>query len=652
MRKLTRNVAAMQRDFQRLNQTGFPRLVNSLGRVAAMGTVVTGAIASAGGAIGALAAGAAAAAVAIGPALVTMALGFEGISNAAKAIQPQFDALRNSISGVFERELAPGMQLLGGLMDQVTGSMMNLASVMSTEFNSMMGLLDASAGKINTLIEGSANFVTGFGIGMRNLVQGFIDFGAAAAPTMQMFGQAIGSVLGVIGEVLTRFAEMGKVPALMESVSAVFSGFADLLGSVLTVVLDLVTAIGPSLGEAFTSIGQALESLSPALAEFGEQFAVTLVDAIQAILPSLPQLLDGFSRVLDILTALLPIIGPLAGFIASNIDAFLVLAAALKVATLAVAAMNFVLMLNPFTLIALAVVALVAGIYWLATRTEFFQTVWQVMCDAVSAAWEWTVNLIKTVWEAIWNGIQAVAQFVLDAIQAYISMWATVVTTIWNGIKAAAEFVWNAIQTAIQVALAAAQAVINGFKAAVEAVWNGIKAAATTVWNGIKSVIEGAINGAKTVINGFKSAGTTAFNIVKGAVNGVKNAIDWLVGAVRNVINWIGRIRFPSPPGWMSSLFGGFGAAEFTFQPAQAMRFVPDAYQAFAARGPELTAAASFGPVGSAILGGMGGNNTTNVTNVNITVEGAIDPVGTANQLRKMLSDTDKRVGVGITARW
>ena len=652
IRKLQRNVAAVQRDFNRLGQTGFTRAVNGIGRMAAMGAVLTGAITSAGAAIGALAAGAVAASVAIGPALIAMALGFEGIKNAAKAIQPQFDALKTAISGVFERELAPGMQLLGNLMDTLTGSMMNLASVISTEFNLFMGVLDASSGKLQTLIQGSGEFVAGFGIGIRSLTQGLIDFGAAAQPAMGAFGEALGRVLGVVGEVLTRFSEMGKVPALMEGVSAVFNGFADLLGSVLTVVLDLVAAMGPSLGEAFTSIGSALEAISPALAEFGEQFAVVLVDAIQALLPHLPSLVESFGRVLDILTQLLPIIGPLAGFIARNADVFMVLAVALKVVTIAMAALNFVLMLNPWTLLAIAIVAVIAVIYLIATRTTWFQTIWETMCTGLQLAWDFVVNALQTAWNTLWTVITTVVQVAITVITTIIQAWVTVVTTIWNVIKTVASTVWNIITTVIQTAINVATTVINAFKSAAEAVWNGIKSVAETVWNAIKSAIETAMNIAKGAIDRFKSAGTTAFNVVKGAVNGVKNAIDWLVGAIRNVISWIGRIRFPSPPGWMSNLFGGFGAAEFTFQPANAMRFVPDAYQAFAARGPELTAAASFGPVGSAILGGMGGNNTTNVTNVNITVEGAIDPVGTANQIRKLLGDTDKRVGVGITARW
>lgn len=646
LKKTQRNVRAVQADLNRLRQTGFTRLVGTLGKVAAMGTLVAGAAAVAGAAMGALAAGAVAASVAIGPALIAIMLGFEGIKNAAKKIQPQFDALKSAISGVFERELAPGMELLGGLMDKLTGSMTSLASTISTEFNSMMGLLDQSAGKLDLLIQGSGAFVTGFGFGMRDLVQGLIDFGAAAGPSMETFGKAIGGVLGVVGEVLSKFAEMGKVPALMDGISAAFDGFADLFGSVLTVVMDLVSAIGPEVGEAFSAIGDALEEISPHLAEFGKEFADTLVEAIKALLPSLPLLLDGFERVLDVLEILLPVIGPLAAFIADNIDAFLILASALKIVTLVMAAFNFVLALNPITLIVLAVIILITIIYQLATRTQFFQTIWEFVCNAVVTAWNWTVELIKTVWNAVVEWFKGAVEWLKAAWEGFTGF----LSASWEFIKSAAQATWDWICSIVQGAIDIAKGIIDGFKAAVDTVWNGIKDVASAVWDTIKGIIQGAIDFATGVVDGFKNAGSRAFDAVKGAVDGVKSAIDWLVGAVKNVIDWLGRISFPSAPSWMSSLMGGFGAAEFTFQPATITRFLPETYQAFGAASPELTAASVFAPIGGAALKGGGGN--TSITNVNITVEGAVDPVGTANQIRKILNDTDQRVGVGVTARW
>lgn len=646
LKKTARNVAGLQRDLNRLKATGFNKLTGSLGKVAAMGALVAGAAAGATAGIGALAAAAVAASIAIGPALAAIMLGFEGIKNAAKQIQPQFDALKTAVSGVFERELAPGMAMLGDLMDTLTGSMMNLASTISTEFNLMMGLLDQSAGKMQTLIQGSGEFVTGFGIGMRDLVQGLIDFGAAAQPAMAAFGESLGKVVGVVGEVLTKFSEMGKVPALMAGVSAVFDGFADLLGSVLTVVLDLVTAVGPSLGSAFSAIGGALESMAPALAEFGEQFGTVLVEAVNQLLPVLPKILDGFSRVLDILVVLLPVIAPLAGFIAENIDVFIVLAATLKIVAVAVAILNLALMVGPWGLVVIAVIALVAALYWVATRTQFFQTVWETVVSALGVAWNWFVELLKS----IWNGVVV---WFTTSLEYWKSVWngfTAFLSAGWEIVRTAAIAVWNGISAVIQGAIAVATTVINGFKAAATAVWNGIKSVASAVWEGIKSVISGAMDHASNMMDRFKSVGTSAFNVVKSAVGGVKSAIDWLVGAIQNVISWLGRIRFPSPPGWMSSLMGGFGAAEFTFQPASAMRFVPESYQMFTAPGPELSAAASFAPIGARFGGGGGGD--TNVTNVNITVEGAVDPVGTANQIRKILNNTDQRVGVSTTATW
>ncbi|KAB8162918.1 hypothetical protein FH609_004105 [Streptomyces sp. 3MP-14] len=57
--------------------------------------------------------------------------------------------------------------------------------------------------------------------------------------------------------------------------------------------------------------------------------------------------------------------------------------------------LNSALLANPMTWVVIAIVALIAIIVAVATKTTFFQDVWKAMCTAVTAAWNWTWNLIK-----------------------------------------------------------------------------------------------------------------------------------------------------------------------------------------------------------------------------------------------------------------
>jgi hypothetical protein len=58
----------------------------------------------------------------------------------------------------------------------------------------------------------------------------------------------------------------------------------------------------------------------------------------------------------------------------------------------------------PILLIVAAVAALAAGIVWVATKTTWFQTIWQYMTSSLAAAWRW-----------LWNSVLApIIRFVLN----------------------------------------------------------------------------------------------------------------------------------------------------------------------------------------------------------------------------------------------
>jgi hypothetical protein len=92
-------------------------------------------------------------------------------------------------------------------------------------------------------------------------------------------------------------------------------------------------------------------------------------------------------------------LGPLAGIV-------LGVAAALKIWTIAQAALNLVLSLNPIGLIVIAIAALVAGLIYAYQNSETFR-------DIVNGAFEAIGNVIRTVYNTI---IQPVLTFFLEMI--------------------------------------------------------------------------------------------------------------------------------------------------------------------------------------------------------------------------------------------
>ncbi|MFW0784503.1 hypothetical protein AAFP35_08260 [Gordonia sp. CPCC 206044] len=711
-KKAERQVRKFERRLSAVNELAPVRVVNSLARMATLATVATGAVAAAGGAVGALGIALAGAGALAAPALGAVILGLDGIKEAAKTISPQFDALKKAVSDTFQKEMTPAFKQLGGLLDSLTPAMKGMASTLSSSFAGVVGVLTGPMnGALNTIVRGGRQFIGAMQPGIERLVTGILNLGVGAASSADVLGRAFGNVLSAIGDVFTKLQQTGQLTTVMDGAAAAINGLGNFIRPVIELVAQLTASMGPVLGQAFTALGTSIAAITPQLAALGQQFAEALVQAIQELTPHLPTIIQGFSQILSGIT---PLIGPFAdlvGAIAPLTPAIVTLAVAFRglnavagVATtlrilapamkmfgtnskaatgalkvfkgifgglggglkllagfigkaaiamipliVQVWSLTAALLANPITWIVLAIVALIAVIVLIATKTTWFQTAWKAMCTAVVAAWNWVVGLVKAVWQGVVTAFQVSVAWLKGVWDGFVNA----MIAAWNWIKSAAIAVWNGIKAAVAVAIGFIQAVMDGFRGVASAVWNGIKAVAVAVWNGIKSAVTTVINTIKGVFNTLKSVGTSVWNAIKGAVDTVKGAIEGVVNAIKSVISWIGNIHFPSPPGWMTSLFSSPGA-EFTFQPPSAFRFLPEGFQTFAARGPELTAASTLGisPSDFARWGAGAGRTEVNNTNINIRIEGALDPIAVGRQVESVLGKYHTTTGNSQQVAW
>jgi hypothetical protein len=142
----------------------------------------------------------------------------------------------------------------------------------------------------------------------------------------------------------------------------------------------------------------------------------------------------------------------------------------------------------------------------------------------------------------------------------------------------------------------------GGLKTAI----NQAKDAAGLLWGKVKDVVSWL--GRLIFPGGFKDA-----------VEVVKKGFDSILGLIQDVVSWLGKIDFPSPPAWMNKVLPGGNMA---------------APGAAGAAGPGVATRA--GVVPRAVAAGP-----TIVINVN----GAVDPEGTARQIRRILTGSDRRTG-------
>lgn len=383
--------------------------------------------------------------------------------------------------------------------------------------------------------------------------------------------EAFKRVQGEIGG----FIESGDKAAALDLASKVFGtrGASQFVGALESGAINM-DDLGKAAGQtADTILGTAAETAS-----FGEQWDVVKNNAMLALEP----LASGiFSTISGALNDMMPSIQAFGAWLGENqwvlgIVAGIIgvtLVAAVVAWTTSIWAANAALLASPITWIILGIVALVAGILYLATQTTFFQTIWdavwgfiqasiQVAGDIIGAVLTWISATWSTVWAAISAFAMAVWAGIVGFITGFINGIMTVISSVlgfisgvwsstWNAIKSVASSVWSGIVgfitgyiNAIKVVISVVMGVI---KSVWSSIWNGVKSVASSVWSGIVGFITGYINTVKTIIsnvlNAIKTIWSSGWNFVSSTVSSIWGGImGFFSGAVSTVSGIFGRI--------------------------------------------------------------------------------------------------------------
>ena len=260
---------------------------------------------------------------------------------------------------------------------------------------------------------------------------------------------------------------------------------------------NLKAGIGTELLPVFTDLVKAFSDSLPALKE---ALVPAVKELAQGFKDALPQIIGVISWVRDNIGSIAQFAGVITGLVI-GFKAFTAIMTLwntlVKVATAIQIAFNIAMSANVIALIILAVVALIAGIVWLATQTTFFQDTWAAMCAGVQIALQATGDFFNTIFTAIgtwWN----------DMVNGFV-----------NGFTGFVSWIGGILQT------------VGGFFASV---WNGIGQGFRGAVNWIIGLFEGMIN---FIINGINSF----LKLLNGGLGAIKDVtgIDLKVGMIGNV---------------------------------------------------------------------------------------------------------------------
>jgi len=277
-----------------------------------------------------------------------------------------------------------------------------------------------------------------------------------------------------------------------------FGTKAEDLGKALY-AMDPSTATA-EMGKLKGATAQAAATASAGIAGWstlGRQFQMALVDTLNKALPAA-------NAVFGFLQRNSSWVKPLAIGIGA-------LAVALGIVTAVTWAWNAALAVNPITWIVLGVVALIAVIVLVATKTRFFQTIWGAVWGFMKAVGAWFAGPFAGFFVAVWRKIVSGAKWVWSMVSAYFGFWYGLLGKVKGWIGSAVGWIvgkWNSL--------------IGFFKSAPGRIRSALSGMFNGLWTGFKAVVNRIIagwNGLSFGIPGFSFAGISVPGISIGTPN-------------------------------------------------------------------------------------------------------------------------------------
>lgn len=500
---------------------------------------ITAAIAPVAGLIGSLLAGLPTLLASVGAAALVVALGFEGIKDAAKPLVAALDPLKKSLSDVFRENLTPQFEKLASVLPAFQGNMEHVARGLTVFSGAFVDAFTSgdNVQKVNTLLARTGNLFAHMAPGVASFTDGFLTMFEGASQGYPAMAKVFNGFADLFSQDMTKLVNTGSMKAAMESLATVTGslltglhrmfvagiqvmpqmtkGFTDMFDGITNGIVTALPALarfssaaGTGIGAVFegmgkgiatlgnylssSSLGDGISSLFQALApaiggvssavmEFvgviGDQLGETLVEISPAIAEFASALSD---KVGTVLQELAPAVGPVISIIGSLVTVILEAASVL---------------LSAFGPVIQTVAILIAAI-----------------APAVASVIDWFARLLvatSEIWGPILVGVAAVI--------AAMKIWA-VVTAVVIAVKGALTAAIAAVRTAMWFLNAAFYANPIGFVVAVV-----IAAVAAFLY------LSTATDAGREAINRLNTDLSWLRNII-AVLNPVLGALIWLVG--------------------------------------------------------------------------------------------------------------------------
>jgi phage-related protein len=383
----------------------------------------------------------------------------------------------------------------------------------------------------------------------------FLNIVTAVAPVVPVLAKAFASIVKAATPLIGPLVDVAStvIKALMPSLERLLPIVGDIATALGSALGGVLTTLGPSLGSVASSLGTAiadtlqaitpsLEQLLPVVANLASTFGQSFAQVFTALAPVLPAVASGFvalapavTGVLTAVTPLLPVIASIASTlltvmnpaIGPLVTGFVALTGAVKAYSAAMAVVNFVqATLNGETKLWIALVRVQQGLTWIqATATN----------AAAAAQSLWAAAMDSTALASIRTGIALAAQKV-----------ATLAAAAAEGVMTAAQWLLDIAMDANPIGIIIlAIGILIGLMVLLAAKSDTVRKWFLKVWDAIKWV-------GQAIAIFFAGFGRWFWNVGSDIVTGIWNGLvaswNWLKGKFASLVNML--------PDWMKKILG------------------------------------------------------------------------------------------------
>jgi phage-related protein len=450
----------------------------------------------------------------IPPATRQTALAFLGLKD---DFQKWSDSLAGTTMPIFTR----GINILRQVLPLLTPLVRTVATVLDglmTELEAGVrggGLAKFIAGVNKSASETLPKLINT----IKNVVQGVVGF-------FRALSQNAGDVTGTIERASAAFAAWGaSLPsdpgfaAFMEQMREGGGKTAETLKDLVLIVKNLIIAFGPFAGATLIIV--------QALAAFTEAIPVPVLRVLIGLVIAVNVALRVYAATQIIVTT------------------------ATKAWAVAQRLLNLAFLTNPLFLIIAAIVAVIAIIVLIATRTTWFQTIWDKVWGAVKniaiATWDFIVMVVKKGFEILkflflnftgpglilkhFNTIKSVVMGAINFVINFVkNNWQKIVAILLGPLGIAVGLIikyWDNIKRAFSSAISAVVGMVRSFN--------------SSIANAISRVVNTLANLRNRIFSIFSGAGNWLYNAGRNIITGLINGIISMFNSLRNTLSSVTR---------------------------------------------------------------------------------------------------------------